>query len=215
MDRLLDQRKNLSEDASLCRHAERCPPCSQRLRAWSEIDRAVCWRPAPGVDHQAMARIAGRRRRSAWRVGGLATAALLLVWASTGYWFSTPQSLQPRTITATIGIEPDSDLTRDAIHPKALQAGLEPSPVLLWQSGQWWNAMSDDRWVYQTIPAVDSVRQGVAPIGRSMRQAFAILMNRTHPVPVEASGVNPEAPADSFHEQTSTGDMPVRFNALA
>lgn len=70
-----------------------------------------------------------------------------------------------------------------------------PQPVLLgdngaanapeldrWASTEFWTAVQDQNWVDQTMPAVDSMAKGVAPIGRSVKQAAAILMNHVEPV---------------------------------
>jgi hypothetical protein len=39
----------------------------------------------------------------------------------------------------------------------------------------WWNSVQDRDWLGQTMPTVNSVREGVAPIGRSLLRAVTIL----------------------------------------
>lgn len=39
----------------------------------------------------------------------------------------------------------------------------------------WWQTVQDRDWIGETMPAVNSVRDGVAPLGRSILQAVAIL----------------------------------------
>ena len=85
-------------------------------------------------------------------------------------------------------------------------------------SPQWWNVVQWDEmsrrdWVTHTMPAVDSMARGVAPIGRSMQQAAAILMNR---VDGQRGGATPsivEPDARMFEEHTST--LPKCLTALA
>lgn len=44
----------------------------------------------------------------------------------------------------------------------------------------WWRSVQDRDWVGQTMPAVQSVKQGVAPIGRSLLRAVTILTTSGH-----------------------------------
>jgi hypothetical protein len=60
-------------------------------------------------------------------------------------------------------------------------AGMDDHQVVLAQvTGEldpagWWRSVQDRDWVSQTMPAVQSVKQGVAPIGRSLMRAVTIL----------------------------------------
>ena len=45
----------------------------------------------------------------------------------------------------------------------------ELDPVL------WWQSVQDRDWVQETMPTVRSVRQGVAPLGRTLVRAVTIL----------------------------------------
>jgi hypothetical protein len=40
---------------------------------------------------------------------------------------------------------------------------------------QWWQRVGGQEWVDRTVPAMRSVRDGVAPLGRSFIQAVTIL----------------------------------------
>ncbi len=70
-----------------------------------------------------------------------------------------------------------------------------------WQPDRWWHHVADDRW--NALAGVDSVREGVAPIGRSVRRAMSILMTQVTRVPVSSPKPPAELPVDRVDEQTS------------
>ena len=213
MDQLLDQRRDVSEDAALSLHAKTCESCSQHLQVWSKIDETVGCGQASGSDRNQAIPTDGKNARLA--VGILATAAAVLLMVSAGSWFFRPKPEQTQTIAAAIVADPDSATNQNPAPLGPPQSNLQQAPQLAWQSGQWWSAVSDDQWVNRTIPAVNSVRIGVAPIGRSMRQAFAILMIQTNSTPISPSSVTPDAPPAEFQEQTSSENPSKRFHTLA
>jgi len=78
-------------------------------------------------------------------------------------------------LIAVVGISPTksnskpilSDVT--ASSDTLAQATGELDPVL------WWRSVQDRDWVEETMPTVRSVRQGVAPLGRTLVRAVTIL----------------------------------------
>lgn len=76
-------------------------------------------------------------------------------------------------------------------------------PGLSWQRTQWWSMMDEAAWIRHTRPAVDSVRAGVAPLERSMRRAFAILMIQTKSIGSSDAPVESSENALPFKKQTS------------
>ena len=67
----------------------------------------------------------------------------------------------------------------DRSEPPTLVATGEPSAEQVpWDSAVFWTAMRKQDWVDHTMPAMDSMARGVAPIGRSVKQAAAILLNQ-------------------------------------
>jgi hypothetical protein len=80
--------------------------------------------------------------------------------------------------------------------------GLPPDP---WQPERWWSHVADDRWnAFAGVDAgVDSVREGVAPIGRSVRRAMSILITRVTSAAISSPRPPAELPVDRINEQTS------------
>ena len=232
-DRLLDQRQDVRQDKSLLRHSKDCSMCRQRLEIWNQIDEFAWSDPASadpiaGSRHQVSplgwghAKPATRRQRV---LPALATAAAILLFASLNPWRqNTPQ---PVAI-----IHPPNDASTAETLPKpqaseksneiGIEAAVSNSPGSMastdqpmWRTTRWWAAMSDDQWVSQTIPAVTSVRQGVAPIGRSMKRALSILMLQSNSSPLSPSSVAPVSGSDQFQEQSSSEQQLQRTSRLS
>ncbi|MEO1524932.1 MAG: hypothetical protein AAFX06_05820 [Planctomycetota bacterium] len=69
-----------------------------------------------------------------------------------------------------------------------------------WGSVEFWSVVQRQDWMDQTMPAVDSMARGVAPIGRSVQQAAAILMNQIEPSGSNPVLVEPVAPGERTTE---------------
>ena len=96
-----------------------------------------------------------RQRGRSLALCGLAAAALIALvvhWNLTG-----PRGTIADRSEHPLGGDPVAVASRDV------------DPVL------WWQGMQDRDWVAQTMPAVRNLREGVAPLGRSLLQAVTIL----------------------------------------
>ncbi|MEL6108576.1 MAG: hypothetical protein AAFU85_21430 [Planctomycetota bacterium] len=88
---------------------------------------------------------------------------------------------------------------------------VEASEIDPWASSEFWTAVQDQNWVDQTMPAVDSMARGVAPIGRSVKQAAAILMNQVEP----ADGSTPTLVEPVVPGERTTDFVVVAAGAIA
>ena len=229
LDWLLDQRQDVRQDGSLCRHSEKCDVCRERLEIWDQIDVFVSPDPvavprleeSPPVSRQTKSRVKMRLMQSALAVGA---AILLFVSLNPLPQNPLPQNRlgpvgrpESQKVSSTVEIPPESEeLSRiESESPdQNPPVTMEPAGQLVWQSSRWWTAMSDDQWVSQTLPAVTSVRLGVAPIGRSMKRALSILMIQTNSTPLSPSAGAPDGGPDQFQEQTSNGLLSGRITGL-
>ncbi|MGI9443356.1 MAG: anti-sigma factor family protein [Rubripirellula sp.] len=149
----LDQRLPLESDRNLKQHAANCEECWSEMHVWLEIA------PLLKSDHTECAEVdiasSSKRYRA---LPPILTAALAVA-----------------ILIAVVGISPTksnskpilSDVT--ASSDTLAQATGELDPVL------WWRSVQDRDWVEETMPTVRSVRQGVAPLGRTLVRAVTIL----------------------------------------
>ncbi|MCO8124198.1 hypothetical protein NHH03_20815 [Stieleria sp. TO1_6] len=209
MDQLLDQRRELRGDRPLHQHAQRCAECQRRLDLWCKINQALAFQD-PEADSAAgsVTPVAVRHRQRI--VHRIATAAAILV-ASLAGWMAVSDSSSQKIASPVELAQPiaaqqpgHSGSLIDA-ETDSVAAG-QPSELAR-QSQQWWDVVQDDSWVDRTIPAVNSVRYGVAPIGRTMRRAFTILMIQAETAsPLRSPVGTSDAPVIPFKEQTSVGN---------
>jgi hypothetical protein len=99
----------------------------------------------------------------------------------------TPRKAHVRSVAAVAGLAAAilcmvtmGPHSQDALPPRVDSASVEHDPAVLVQTGEldpalWWQSVQNRDWVGQTMPAVQSVRDGVAPIGRSLMRAVTIL----------------------------------------
>ncbi|KAA5544539.1 zf-HC2 domain-containing protein [Roseiconus nitratireducens] len=225
LDDLLDRRQDPSRDSQLQAHAADCQACRGRMAIWQGIDASL----ASGRVSLASSEHPrnGRRRTAAvatW-LGTLAAAGLLIAWGHqvlredpvTG-----PVAVLPPDATAISPTSPlpsrDTDVATSQRRRNA-DATTDAGVASLLRATPWWAAVQEaavreENWVRQTIPAVVSVRQGVAPIERSMRQAIAILIQSGQPA-ASKSQMRPEEPSQPFNEQTSKVRRDVRWDDVA
>lgn len=163
----LDRRVAATDDAELCRHASDCSACQERLAAWTRIASVLPIASPPKfvgaamfADHDTSPtrEEALGRQRNIWLgfvASGLAAAlAVAVCWPN------------PHP-AAGVG---ENSLATARPTQQTLAPQLEPlDPSILWRSVQ------NRAWIDQTMPAVRSVQQGVAPLGRSLLQAMTIL----------------------------------------
>ena len=164
----LDDRLPIASDMELCRHSEHCQSCRAQMHAWCQIatimpERATVLRSTDMGPGSASKRSIGLLPA----LTGLAAAMLIAV---TSFWYV-------------------SDLGTAIVDSGAADAdsvGVDDHEVVLAQvTGEldpagWWRRVQDRDWVGQTMPAVQSVKQGVAPIGRSLLRAVTILTTSGH-----------------------------------
>ncbi|WP_182868944.1 hypothetical protein [Stieleria mannarensis] len=209
LDLLLDRRADVRQDTLLRDHANKCPTCHDSLQIWCTIDEHI--NPAAEPDHDAPSPQTALPISNA-TIWAVACAAVVIVCVGlAGLWRSSSQSRD--SVIASTNLGQPVDLADGIDHADEMPAHenaaatsdpLPPSTALNWQTSQWWSAMSDEPWVDHTLPAVNSVRIGVAPIGRSMKQAMTILMIPTQATRIDASSLAPSVQAKPFQEQTST-----------
>lgn len=223
---VLDRRADPGNDPALAEHAAACEECYGRLHLWLQIGDALgdadVWESkTDGTSGVRLPRPAG--------VGPSGRRAILTLLATAGavmaMWGLSKSDLQPVAIRTadqnpTIASVPspapgrpprDNDasaMISVAENEADLQAIGERGLLNgSWQSVRWWNDVSDDRW--DALAGVDSVREGVAPIGRSMRRAVTILMTHAARASVTSPQQAPELPADAINEQTSDRTDPL------
>jgi len=159
----LDDRVPIDSDIELRRHAKRCESCRAQMHAWCQIATII---PGRATDLCAAdLRPSSASKRSIGLVPALAGLAAAMLIAVTSFWHASDLG------TAIV----DSDAA------DVDSAGMDDHEVVLAQvTGEldpagWWRSVQDRDWVSQTMPAVQSVKQGVAPIGRSLMRAVTIL----------------------------------------
>ena len=166
----LDVRSALDSDEQLWQHAERCSQCRSRLRAWQQVASALN-AAAPASSDRPARRLSAsgaslRRPTGSLGLGwaGLALAACVLV--------TLVLQPEPPGRKAPVG------QTRAVAQaePARLQPAARPRhaapPV---HPALWWKRMRQREWLDQAMPAVHSVAEAVAPLGRSLLQAVVIL----------------------------------------
>ena len=158
MQQLIDDRTALADDEQLTAHANGCPDCGQRMYWWGQIDSVVptaVQSPDRGFagDRSIGADVSSARRKNlfAWSMFAAVAAGLLVAFvlgSSRHEAHRTPVAKQlPMSVDQHIDVDP----------------------------ARWWRDVQDRDWISQTMPAVQSVRDGVAPLGRSIKHAVAIL----------------------------------------
>lgn len=237
---LLDERKELAEDAALNEHAVRCPACNTQLQLWPKINASLLAgqmnqsslpiAPVP-TQHTVSAETgkinpvtpqrhgvtpAGFAKVS---LGGLAiTASLLFLAVSNQFGDSIPSIETSNLGDPIVNTQTIDDVasqpalaTSDTGSYAASLAASDPTSRSNSDSPAWWSMVQEERWVLSTIPAMNSVSQSVAPLGRSMKQALTILMSQPtrrelSPSPTGSSGLDSSlkqpGSSSSFEEQT-------------
>ena len=205
---LLDEHEDVSEDRQLRNHAENCRDCSDRLRIWLCVDEALSGSvslsgneasPETAATTQpATAATASRRLvvQPTFAIPAVFTTACAVLLAL-GV-FSQLRVADHSVVAARVQSEQveQPEPSSSNIEPNAFSLSRTPAEsknTLL--SNQIWTVMQDPQWTLESLPAVDSVRQSVAPIGRSMQQAAAILMNHSERIDSSADPLIKEIPA--------------------
>lgn len=216
LDQQLDRRRAVESDVDLQRHAARCPACHGKLKLWRQIETSLggssAWPEADRSEAATGVSPTDRRATPVTRhmVVALAVAASLLTTISlvplalrignrARVATAPPPSAQPPK-TADVGRQ-GFTLDDPAFAPRPPQESFDV--VADWSGERWWESVSEDAWLLETIPAVNTVREGFAPIEKSVRRAIAILIPRGTSVSAKpASGV-PPADTEPGDERTS------------
>lgn len=163
MQRLIDARRQPETDRRLTKHMRGCPGCRERLETWQQI---------AGLMPAAVPNRIRRQGRETWQLAASALAGLILVavlWRSIDR--RADVSLDPlpsRPIAESTNTRTDG-FQSGTIQSGTLLAATDIDPVGIWYRVQ------DQDWMERTIPAVRNVRESVAPLGRSLRQALTML----------------------------------------
>jgi hypothetical protein len=211
LDRILDERGDFSHDARLLDHSRECDSCRQSLELWQGIDFAL---QTPRASTQRFAERDPVKVTIA--VGALAAAMLLIASAGTA-WLSTPWNTPGAPVSPLVerfpqetGSPPEQSSQRivanSALAPETIVAVFDGvrRPLAVKSDAEaeaFWGTLQSDQWMVHTMPAVNSVREGVAPIGRSVRRALAILLTDTPETSLQESPRSKEVPVDAMKEQ--------------
>jgi hypothetical protein len=158
MQRLIDDRGAVSKDAQLTAHARCCDDCGDRMHWWQQIESVVA--PAvPSPDAGVTA-------------SGLTSSAATSAGAKQVFAWSTLAAVAAGLLVACLLVYSRRDAKLTPVATNLPAPAEQPTDV---DPARWWRDVQDRDWIGQTMPAVQSVRAGVAPLGRSIRHAVAIL----------------------------------------
>ncbi|TWU50863.1 hypothetical protein Poly51_41560 [Rubripirellula tenax] len=156
MQDYLDRRMPVMADEALVDHARDCVDCHQKWMTWQSIDSVTL--------QQQLATQAQSESGRVRPISRLAIAAVVLMVASV----SAVRLIETDpTDEASSAAVLSSSTTTYAVSDTTLMADVDPIA--------WWQDVRPGDWINETMPAMRSVREGVAPLGRSLRRAVTIL----------------------------------------
>ncbi len=186
----LDERKPVVFSKQTRQHLSECPVCRDQLHAWKQIASIL------PVHHELNTIEAVVRDRSyaPWPAClAIASAAVLVFVLLSPPWFPpatevasssqakktldpefTPLSQPLNQSSAIIDLDGSGDVADNHFHrPVAKQTGSTIDP------SSWWQNVQERDWINRTLdntkPTVESMRNGVAPLGRSLVIAVTLL----------------------------------------
>ncbi|QDT08553.1 anti-sigma factor family protein [Planctomycetes bacterium K23_9] len=181
----LDQHCEPIESTQIRDHTKHCAACRGQLEAWQQISSVL---PTNRL-HDAVSIVpAPRKNVSAAAMIVLACSASVI-----GIFFGVSWTTQPGTPVALAehaspniarpSVQPPASLTESAFatddQPAAPYSVVTPDSVVTIDPGSWWVRVNERDWIDSTMPnvmpTVNSMRDGVAPLGRSFAQAVALL----------------------------------------
>lgn len=166
MNALLDQRHEVDSDPLLQSHAQHCESCRDKLAIWQPVSQLLAPEPVRASSPS------GRRML-------VATAAGLIFALFAARGFQSPEQPIARAefrsdpTTASQSETVPADETPGSPSPSVESTGESEEPSI--DPQHWWRQVQPSDWVAQSMPTVRSVREGVAPIGRSFLQAVNLL----------------------------------------
>ena len=149
----LDQRLPLGSDRDLNRHAAQCDDCWSEMRVWLQITPLLKSEQNEHAQVEAASSSKGHRALPPILTAAFAVAILI----------------------AVVRISPTKSYSKPILSDVSASSGTvaqmtgELDPVV------WCRSVQDRDWVEETMPTVRSVRQGVAPLGRTLVRAVTIL----------------------------------------
>lgn len=147
----LDDRLALEDDHELVEHANGCDTCSAHLRAWQTIE-SVVGLTVVGIEKNSRS-IASMFPKIA------AVAASALVGFSLVAWNHSESNT------------PIASVPKVSVSVPAEAIDVETTLEL----ARWLESVRASDWFAQTMPTMRNVQQGVAPLGKSLRQVVSIL----------------------------------------
>ena len=162
----LDQRSNVILPSEMAEHLNECESCRGQVEAWNRIasimpnDSATILAPAPVASWTT--------RQTIVAVASIAAVALVsfLVGFGNSDEADTPQAVAMASVQSDRALVRLSDVNDANVNPVVL-----------------WKKLQSRDWISETMPTVQSVRDGMAPLGRSFTTAVNILTmgNRERP----------------------------------
>lgn len=177
---MLDERSQPELSESALKHMSQCTECRSSYRGWQVIERAFEHEVKPAVSES---------RPSLRAPLAMAAVGLLLVVT-----VAARQHVQSNRHVAAgeqtnAAFKSLSHLnapeTRVTVQTGVVESASQTGLSVVTAPAQIWIDLSSDSWVQQTMPAMRSVREGMAPIGRSIR--FAVTLLTTSPVDTSAA----------------------------
>tara|TARA_R110002073_G_scaffold65408_34_gene163530 strand:+ start:9095 stop:9718 length:624 start_codon:yes stop_codon:yes gene_type:complete len=185
----IDRRQSLDGNDLLQTHASQCDCCRERLVAWQQIATVL-----PGGEPLAEISLAqadsgsclgdSRARfipRHVMAAVVLAAAAVILV----AFRMPPTPTLSPSAESSIALLVPESSPSLEnpssSLEDRMPKTGLSmlgaenPAYGMRTNPVAWFHDVQQRDWLGQTMPTVESFRDGVAPIGRSLLRAVTIL----------------------------------------
>ena len=161
----------------MIRHAEMCDACGEQWRLWQVIETSV----STGQDDSVVSSVTNRKDNSisvnsgfgmsskaSWMTVAASMVMLVMVVGSAAKKRMSGTTSEPsQVVTVDVGNMPGQPT--DGTFAAMANFKGELDPVV------WWRGMRQRDWIAQTMPTVQTVRDGVAPLGRSIRRAVTLL----------------------------------------
>ena len=159
----LDRRSG-TPDSVMMDHAKGCEPCREQLGLWQAIESSSGSQSVRAEPSAVSTRRPVRFSLPLPLVAMGAAAVLLFAFMMRSPENSTQVSLihaLPSQAKVSADLRSTQELTMTRF--------TELDPVL------WWHGLRQRDWVADTMPTVQTVRDSMAPLGRSLRRAFTLL----------------------------------------
>ena len=162
----LDERISVDGDRELQRHADGCDSCRAELDAWQQIASIM---PTPPVDQHTSSTVNHTANRTLVAPTGMTAAGLAAALLIAFTWFHREPDTVAELVSQSNAPEllDDSPVTHERQDQHDQDGELNPAA--------WWQDVRNHDWMGKTMPAVESVRDGVAPLGRSLIRAVSLL----------------------------------------